>query len=60
MTLQTKRTKGQIEAEIFLVKIRLDSIEESLQAEPWNFALRQNFKDTQAELNNLIAESVNA
>lgn len=56
MPLPKIRTKHQIQAEISMLKVKLDSLEEWLHAEPWNFALRQDFKDTQDLLNGLLSE----
>lgn len=56
MPLPKDRTKFQIQAEIDILKTRLDSLEETLHQEPWNRETRQDFRSCQNRLNSCIAE----
>lgn len=56
MPLPKIRTEHQIQAEISMLKVKLDSLESWLHAEPWNSEVRQDFRSTQNRLNSLLSE----
>lgn len=58
MPLPKDRTKYQIQAEIDVLKVRLDSLEETLRQEPWNSEARQDFRAAQERLNVVLGEQL--